>query len=92
MSYGSYKVVTAAEKAFKLNVINPNEKYTNTRHLIHKLSNDVAPILNCSVYFPLTYHSFQVSVEFEEDHLAQIQAIFISNSFISNFRLKLARN
>ena len=50
------------EKAFRLNVISPNKKCSNTRHLIQKLSIDVVSSSNWNVYFPLTDHSFQVSV------------------------------
>ena len=71
-SYGSYKVVAAAEKVCKLNVISTNQKCSNIRHLVQKTSSDVVSSSNWSAYFLATDHCFQVSVGFKDDRVTQI--------------------
>ena len=71
-SHGSDKVAAAARKAFKLNAINANEKYINTRHLMKKMSIDiVVSSSDWSIYFPSTDQCFQASQGLEDDHIKQ---------------------
>ena len=70
--YFSCCVVAAVEKAFKLNVINTNKKFTNTRHLVQKISIDVVFNTNWSAYFPSTNHCFHVFMGFKDGHITKI--------------------
>ena len=80
-SYGSYKV-PVTENSFRLNVINTNEKCTNTRHLIEKIAIDKLSFSSSIVYFPSTDNCFQFCVDFFYNQLTQMIKLLCHKCFM----------
>ena len=64
--------VAVTENSFRLNVINTNEKCTNTRHLTEKMAIDNLSFSSLIVYFPSTDNCLQVCVGFFHNQPTQI--------------------